>query len=358
MTLGTPPQPFRAVIDISSPDVIVTSSKCSKERDPWSEICNRGHYQYHPTWSKTGTPSNKLFVHECPVMAYYARVTRDSFSIAGIEVEDQGFHEALDILTPPIGKLMDAWDGVLGLAIDDGQSPVGLKGPFTNMIKRGLVDSAIVSIMLGRWNEDIWLVPGEIAFGGVNEDLIKPNTSIRFLPVSNRTDSPESPFAVLNSTWQVEAQSVGFTWFNKTSGENETIHHELPLETGTARFDTAMPSIALPRAVADELAKIAKPRFHDPEYWTTIPCNRVPSLPALVFKLGGEEFVLPPEDYVLEGINGRDCQERGLFMLGSAFLRSYYVVLDRERRNIGFGEPAWRDWLRKRENSAGRKVPS
>ncbi|KAH8901309.1 acid protease [Thozetella sp. PMI_491] len=360
MTLGTPPQPFRAIIDISFPDVIVTSSECLTDHNDWeyAALCNGGHYQYHPTWSRTGVPSTKLFFNDYPAVFYEGRVTKDVMSIAGLEISDQSFHEALDVRTPPIGHLMDFWDGVLGLAIDDAQSPVGLKGPLTNMIEQGLIDTGIVSILLGRGDNKAVDSPGEIAFGGVNEDLIRPNTTIKFLPVSNRMDPPdEDAIPMFNSTWQVEAQYVEFTWFNETSGHNETVHHDFPAETGTARFDTIVPTIALPPPVGDVLRMLAKPRFHFPEHFMTIPCTIIPTLPTLVFKLGGEVFLLPPEDYVLEDIGNKTCiwtiesippfgGSESILPLGSAFLRSFYVVLDRDRRNIGFAEPAWKDWYR------------
>merc|ERR1712190_701666 len=67
-------------------------------------------------------------------------------------------------------------------------------------------------------------------------------------------------------------------------------------------------------------------------------CSNVNSLPTLSFKLGGKEFSLEPDFYVLRGAdsNGADeCQlgitgqsvgVPGLYILGDPFLRKYYSM--------------------------------
>ena len=371
MTLGSPPQSFRAVVDISQVDVVVTSSECD-DGASWSGICNSGHFQYHGSWSKSTVPSTQLIQGDYPLLLYQARVTKDRFSLAGLEIDLQGFHEAIEAFPDPFTPWVNEFDAILGFSIDDHDSVAGLKSPMTNMLENDVISYGMVSIMLGRWGRKIGLVPGEIAIGGVNEQMLKPGTTVRFIPVSNRIDPPHAESRYLNGTWQVEAQSVGFTWYNDTSGENLTVYHELPAATGTARFDTIWPSISLPAQVAEPLEQIGQPSRHFFSH-PVIPCQRISILPDLLFHLGGKEFVLRPEDYILETVKRQGDEDNGciwtieaiprlpgrtadILGLGSPFLRAFYTVLDRDRRNIGFGEPRWKSWAD--EDIPGSWLPS
>jgi hypothetical protein len=352
ITLGSPPQSFRALVDISFPSLFVTSSQCHS----WSDygVCNGAHFQYNPSWSTTSRSSYHFAFGHHLVIEYVAQLSTDTFSVGGIEIQNQGFHLGLDVYQDPF--MAYPWDGILGLASDDLNSPPGVKGPLTNIVEQGHLDTGILSIMLGRWDNVIGLVPGEIVFGGVNEEMLKENSSIRFLPMANKTDSPRDhwrpPF--YNGTWQVIAQRVSFSWFNKTSQQNETVSYEMPAN-GSARFDTARPQILLPDSVAQALAAIAQPTLH-PGMPPTIPCNAISQLPDLIFVLGGEEFVLKPTDYVLQGMglidkfdcmyvisSGKGVIPSDLIVLGSPFTRGFYLVLDRKKRVVGLGEPSWRD---------------
>jgi hypothetical protein len=78
-------------------------------------------------------------------------------------------------------------------------------------------------------------------------------------------------------------------------------------------------------------------------------CSNVDSLPDISITLGGKEFSLGPEFYVLRGAdtaNGSDeCQSGiisqfvgvpGMWILGDPFLRKYYSIYDRDQDKVGF----------------------
>ena len=169
--------------------------------------------------------------------------------------------------------------------------------------------------------------------------------------MSNNTDAPGLNYPVLNSTWQVSANSVSFTWYNRTAGQNMSFWAELP-SNGTARFDTIYPQIALPRSIVDVLEEIAQPRSIE---WFILPgidCNKVATLPDIVFTLAEEEFVLKPKDYIMysQATGAPRClwpftqtyeYEDDFFMLGSPFMRAFYMAFDLDNRNIGFGTHRW-----------------
>lgn len=292
--------------------------------------------------------TGKVVLTSYPGLYYQAIVTGDALTVGGLEVEDQKFLEGVRISTSPFVPWLDDWDAVVGFAPDDESSDAGTQGFWTRITQKQLVNSNIFSVYLGRFDPDWGMIPGELTLGGVNEELLAPNTTMVFIPMSNNTDPPDLYYPVLNSTWQVPADSVSFTWFNRTSGKNMTVRADLP-SNGTARFDTIYPQIALPPSIVRVLDEIAKPRGIS---WFMLPgieCSKMSILPDLVFMLAGEKFILKPDDYVMQSYATGEYRclwpftwspgfyEDDFFLLGSPFLRAFYMAFDLDSRNIGFG---------------------
>jgi len=371
IAIGTPAQSFRALIDITSSDVFVPSIACMEK---FSGVCDSRHFLYHPSWSRTRTSTGtELHMQEYGPLFYEATVSRDTFSVAGIEIPDQAFHEGTEVSTDPTAFFSHSMDAILGLGPDSSMSPAGLAGPLTNMFERGLLDRNIVSIMLARWFGDIEeeegarSLSGELMLGGINEELLLPNTTMPFLTMSNKTDPPADgrvhgdPPPLSNGTWQVPARAVSVTWLNETSGENQTERVELA-DSWTARLDTMMFYVTAPEPIVELLWTLADPILV-PYFYPFIFCQDRDRLPNLVYTLGAgdeaTEFVLTPHDYTLEasmfgfghmclwtvgrGYGGYD--EREVIELGSPFLRAFYVALDADNRKVGLGTPWWRPWL-------------
>ncbi|MDG6100364.1 hypothetical protein EXU34_23265, partial [Alteromonas sp. ZYF713] len=82
-----------------------------------------------------------------------------------------------------------------------------------------------------------------------------------------------------------------------------------------------------------------------------ISCDKVPTLPPVSFVIGGQEFSLKGEDYVLKvsqggkticlsGFMGIDLPERvgELWILGDVFIGRYYSVFDFDQNRVGFAQ--------------------
>eukprot|EP00178_Gracilaria_changii_P003940 TRINITY_DN1601_c0_g1_i1.p1 TRINITY_DN1601_c0_g1~~TRINITY_DN1601_c0_g1_i1.p1 ORF type:complete len:205 (-),score=34.22 TRINITY_DN1601_c0_g1_i1:16-630(-) len=80
-----------------------------------------------------------------------------------------------------------------------------------------------------------------------------------------------------------------------------------------------------------------------------VDCDQVPTLPTLDFVIGGDKYSLKGEDYILKvtefgkdvcvvGIMGLDlpAQLGEAFIIGDAFIKTFYTHFDVENKRVGF----------------------
>jgi saccharopepsin len=187
--------------------------------------------------------------------------------------------------------------------------------PFYSMINQKLIDEPVVSFRIGSSEEDA----GEVVFGGIDEAAYKGK--IKYAPVRRK------------AYWEVEFEALKF-------GDDE-----LKLENTGAAIDTGTSLIVAPSDIAEMLNSMyVQPASHflrgfaDAHYrigatrgWTgqyTVECDKVSSLPDLVFTFGGSEYPLTSEDYILKvqntcisGFVGMDLKLPGgeLWIIGEFF---------------------------------------
>jgi hypothetical protein len=90
----------------------------------------------------------------------------------------------------------------------------------------------------------------------------------------------------------------------------------------------------------------------DEQDWYTVPCDGLADYPYLVYELdGGKRYTIPPSDYVtrLANTSGSVCYlnvnvwkygrtktgDARVILLGKAFLKRHYLVLNFEERTFG-----------------------
>jgi phytepsin len=84
-----------------------------------------------------------------------------------------------------------------------------------------------------------------------------------------------------------------------------------------------------------------------------VECSKIPTMPNVTFEIGGKDFVLTPEDYVLKisasgqeqcisGFMGLDIPKPAgpLWILGDVFMSRFHTVFDAGQERLGFAEAA------------------
>ncbi|KAI9762022.1 MAG: hypothetical protein M4579_000658 [Chaenotheca gracillima] len=328
--VGTPPQKFKAMLRISQSDQYVPSVNCS------TYGCD-GHPRYNSSQSSTYVANGTEIDLDTNVLQISGVVSQDTWRIGDLEVEDQLFTEGLEAAVRP-GYWRFAFDAILGLAPTDFAAVQRIPNAFSSMVSQKLLDRNLFSMRLATEDE-----PGEIIFGGVDDDLY--TGELVHLPLTNETGR------LVSGTWQVEAGS--FSYGEDRHGAS------IDLRGYTAVFDTAFPFISLPGPIAERVMDLmgAEPI---PFYLMSIPCERRDFIPDVTFNLAGHNFTMSPFEYTLPVMvagYGLRClstffplgdvmkpdepTEPPFIILGSAFLRGFYSVFDLDSGTVGLAKPRY-----------------
>ncbi len=75
-------------------------------------------------------------------------------------------------------------------------------------------------------------------------------------------------------------------------------------------------------------------------------CEKVSSIPDLVYTINGEAFTVPGKDLVIQSgttclfaMMGMDIPSGPQWILGDVFMRKYYTIFDYGGERVGFATP-------------------
>ncbi|EAU84813.1 endopeptidase [Coprinopsis cinerea okayama7 len=309
ITLGTPPQTFKVILDTGSSNLWVPSIKCTS-------IACFLHTKYDSSQSTTYKANGTEFSIQYGSGSMEGFVSQDTLGIGDLTIKGQDFAEALK--EPGLAFAFGKFDGILGLAYDT-ISVNRIVPPFYNMINQKLIDSPVFAFRIGSSEED----GGEATFGGIDHEAY--TGKLHYVPVRRK------------AYWEVELEKISF-------GDDE-----LELEHTGAAIDTGTSLIALPTDMAEMLnTQIGARKSWNGQY--QVDCNKVPSLPDLTFQFGGKPYPLKGSDYILNvqgtcisAFTGMDINMPGgdsLWIVGDVFLRKYYTVYDLGNDAVGFAPVA------------------
>jgi len=310
ITVGTPGQgPFVVVFDTGSSNLWIPGISCTFQG------CT-GKHKYNSSASRTVVTRNcePLFIaYGTGFMIGF--LNNDVVNVGGVTVKSQtfgaGYYLADFFASVPI-------DGILGLAFAeiaaDSVTPV-----FDNMISQRLLQRDLFSVYLSSTPNDTTSV---VLFGEVSPKYYTGN--ITYTNV------------IIPSYWLILMESLSIN--NKSLNSCEFDGNCLAVvDTGTSII--VGPSYDI-QPVIDAIGHVAT------------DCSNLNKLPVVDFKIGGRNFPLGPEYYVIKapnnvtgaeecalGMEGTDLVAP-LWILGDPFLRAYYTIFDRSvlPYRVGFAQ--------------------
>lgn len=331
---------MRAMIDIDWADMIIPSANCTN--------C-KGELLYNSSRSATyESNGTDLVIRTGGWVWGEGFVAEDTITVGdGIEIPHHPFLEA-NRSSPCIACGSDT---ILGLAIDKPEyaDPSGcdskgkinsagcLPSPFSTLAKSGNLDRNIVSIYLPRDDsDDMRVLPGDIMFGGLDEDLYEG-------PLSTHPLHPPG-----STQWHIEANSVS------VSSPNGTLLASESLPGHTAHLHTHYPFTVLPPFIGGAILNATGADCRDSCKGCEVDCSKLHELPHVTFNLGGHNITITGEDYTVRtdlwwpfcaypgeycsvniGPEGKDDGERSKTIdLGTSFLRGVYSAYDFDDRSV------------------------
>lgn len=305
ITIGTPPQTFKVVLDTGSSNLWVPSKSCNS-------IACFLHSTYDSSASSTYKQNGSEFEIHYGSGSLTGFISNDVFSIGDLKIKDQDFAEATN--EPGLAFAFGRFDGILGLGYDT-ISVNGIVPPFYQMVKQKVIDEPVFAFYLTDQEGE-----SEAVFGGVDKNHYEGK--IEYIPLRRK------------AYWEVDLDSIAFG--------DEVAELE---DTGVI-LDTGTSLNVLPSSLAELLNKeMGAKKGYNGQY--TVDCSKRSSLPDITFNLAGSKYSLPATDYILEisgscisTFQGMDfpAPTGPLVILGDAFLRRYYSVYHLGKNAVGLAK--------------------
>ncbi|CEP60135.1 proteinase A LALA0_S01e03818g [Lachancea lanzarotensis] len=309
ITLGTPPQSFKVILDTGSSNLWVPGAECG------SLACFL-HSKYDHESSSSYKANGTEFAIQYGTGSLEGYISQDTLSIGDLTIPKQDFAEATS--EPGLTFAFGKFDGILGLGYDT-ISVKKVVPPIYKAIEQKLLDEPRFAFYLNDADgaEDS---VGEVSFGGIDKSKYKGD--ITWLPVRRK------------AYWEVKFDGIGL-------GDEYA-----ELQNTGAAIDTGTSLIALPSGLAEVLnSEIGAKKGWTGQY--TVDCDSRDQLPDLTFTFNGHNFTISAYDYTLEvsgscisAFTPMDFPEPvgPLAIIGDAFLRKFYSVYDLGNNAVGLAQ--------------------
>eukprot|EP00930_Biecheleria_cincta_P072555 TRINITY_DN59935_c0_g1_i1.p1 TRINITY_DN59935_c0_g1~~TRINITY_DN59935_c0_g1_i1.p1 ORF type:complete len:409 (+),score=70.69 TRINITY_DN59935_c0_g1_i1:51-1277(+) len=328
ISVGTPPQSFRVLLDTGSSSLWLPSSQCRR-------LPCLAHHRYYAENSRTAK--------QAAVRADGLQGVSTTFAtgeLTGSPVHDQfcmgggrstGCAE-VDLLAAedesvfPFTRM--PFDGILGLSITPSTGTMASQSPLLALMRSSL---HVFAVRLGAPRCDDGAA-GEVTFA------------------SDASELPLDHKAVFWAPLDPDAEEIGYwtVWLVSVSAGGKLLQdcHDGPSEPGCmAAVDTGSPQIMGPEAAIETAMEVLDPG---------LACSNYSRLPDLVFEIysgeAGRPVRLPLSSSDFVDRNASSCslklqsiqmppEKPPLWVLGGPLLRKFVSIYDLPSRRVGFSQP-------------------
>ncbi|RCN33013.1 eukaryotic aspartyl protease [Ancylostoma caninum] len=314
VNVGTPAQVFYLSMDTGSSNMWVIAQGCAQPQCTGYPSSYRPKLKYRPGASSTFKKIPQgfyMYYHTGSVSGYYAT---DRINFAGVRIENQKFGVATAIANvfgyQPI-------DGVFGLGWPS--LAVGnVKTPMEAILPQ--LDKKLFTVWLGRRTTTAYgALAGSIQYGAL--DTTHCDSAINWVPLSKA------------QYWQFPIQGFQLGQFIRTSVD------QVITDTGTS-------FIGAPMGVLNGIIQMTGAKYSNKNQIYVVPCTTMFRQPNALFKINGNQYVIPSSQYVLDLKLGNGYCALAFFgiqaggfgtpwILGDPFIRTYCHVHDFENKRIG-----------------------
>ncbi|XP_004390476.1 chymosin-like [Trichechus manatus latirostris] len=300
--IGTPPQEFTVVFDTGSSDLWVPPVYCN------SDAC-QNHHRFNP--SKASTIQNMGH----PLTSQYGTGNIQGFlgydTVTVSDIVDPQQTVGLSTQEPGNVFTYAKFDGILGMAYPSLASEY-LVPVFDNMMYRHLVAHDLFSVYMSRNEQGSMLT-----LGAINSSYYMG--SLHWVPV------------LVQEYWQFTVHSITVDGVVVAcDGSCQAI-----LDTGTSLLVGPGSNILNIQKV------IGATQGQYGEF--DIDCERLSSMPTVVFEIQGRQYPLPPSAYTTQDLGScisgfQSASDTQQWILGDVFIQEYYSVFDRTNNCVGLAK--------------------
>jgi len=315
ISLGTPPQCFLVLFDTGSSDTWIPGADCASsaclQRKKFecaaSSTCKQADDTiaiHYGTGQMEGTMETDKLCFGCQE--------------GGVCIENQGFAESTT--EPGVTFVYSKFDGILGLGYDSlskKQTPT----PFSRLIQDGKCAQPVFAFWLNRdASTSNGNNGGELTLCGMDSNHYVGE--LTYVPVTRQ------------AYWQFEVDEV------VVDGHSISTQFQAISDSGTSMLVGPRDAI--------ELMHTYIGAEQDPQTnMYTVDCDKLDSMPDIVFTIGGKPFPLKPNQYIQKFSEGSDSfclsglgvsPSPDLWILGDVFIGPYYTVFDMGQNRVGFAQ--------------------
>merc|ERR1712028_316567 len=333
ISIGNPPQAFKVVPDTGSSNLWVPSKTCDK-----TNIACLLHDKYDNTKSSSYLANGTAYSIKYGSGQCSGFMSNDQVTVGGLTVQNQTFAEVTK--EPGIAFVAARFDGILGLGFNS--IAVTHATPWWyHAVDQKLVDEPVFAFYLNRTAGG----DGELLLGGV--DTAHYTGEFTEVPLTNETYWEFHIDQILDKLTAEEICDDLKLCSNSSSGL------KCLACKGVAELGIAAAKSNSSIAEIEKIIEKACTLLPSPNGEASVDCSKLPTMPDITMTLAGKDFVLKPEQYVLQidaggqsecisGFIGLDVPAPmgPLWILGDVFMGAYYTKFDFGKKVVAFATAA------------------